>query len=93
MSPAQVALLLQAAREDRERGIYVAFPWLAGTRPSEQLGLLWEDVNFDANVIDIRRMQERDGTLTNLTKTIAGSPSIPMCGMLRSMLLERAFTA
>jgi len=33
------------------RNIYVAVPFLAGTRSSEQLGLLWEDVDFDANVI------------------------------------------
>ena len=88
LSPAQVAILLQAAREDRERGVYVAFPFLAGTRPSEQLGLLWEDVDFGANVIHIHRMQERDGSLTNLTKTVAGTRDIPMCSMLRSMLLE-----
>jgi integrase len=88
LSPAQVAILLQAAREDRERGVYVAFPFLAGTRPSEQLGLLWEDVDFGANVIHIHRMQERDGSLTNLTKTVAGTRDIPMCSMLRNMLLE-----
>jgi integrase len=66
----------------------VAFPFLAGTRPSEQLGLLWEDVDFDANVIRICRMQERDGTLTPMTKTAAGTRDTPMCSQLRAMLLE-----
>ncbi len=61
-----------------ERGIYYAFPFLAGTRPSEQLGLLWEDVDFDAGVIRIRRIQERDGSLTAMTKTEAGTREIPM---------------
>jgi integrase len=84
----QISLLLQHARADRERGIYVAFPFLAGTRPSEQLGLLWEDVDFEANMIHIRRMQERDGTISNLTKTIAGTRDLPMCSLLRAMLLE-----
>ena len=84
----QVAILIANAREDRERGLYVAFPFLAGTRPSEQLGLLWEDVDFEANVIRIRRMQERDGTLTNLTKTEAGTRDVPMGSLLRSLLLE-----
>jgi integrase len=84
----QVAVLLPAARADRERGIYVAFPFLAGTRPSEQLGLLWDDVDFDANVIHVCRMQERDGFITDLTKTVAGTRDIPMCSMLRGMLLE-----
>jgi integrase len=84
----QVATLLQAARQNRDKGIYVAFPFLAGTRPSEQLGLLWEDIDFEANVIRIRRMQERDGTICDLTKTIAGSRDVPMCSLLRGMLLE-----
>jgi integrase len=88
LAPDQVNLLLQAARADREKGVYVGFPFLAGTRPSEQLGLLWEDVDFDANVIHIRRMQERDGSITNLTKTVAGTRDIPMCSLLRGMLME-----
>jgi integrase len=70
------------------RGIYYAFPFLAGTRPSEQLGLLWEDVDFEANVIHIRRIQERDGSLTETTKTEAGTREIPMGRMLREMLLD-----
>ena len=41
-----IARLIEAARTDPERGVYYAFPFLAGTRPSEQLGLLWEDVDF-----------------------------------------------
>jgi integrase len=88
LSSEQITVLLRSAREDRERGVYVVFPFLAGTRPSEQLGLLWEDVDFEANVIHIRRMQERDGSLTNLTKTVAGTRDIPMSSLLRSMLLE-----
>lgn len=84
----QISKVIRHAREDRERGLYTAFPFLAGTRPSEQLGLLWEDVDFDANVIHIRRMQERDGSITNLTKTAAGTRDIPMGGLLRGLLLE-----
>jgi integrase len=88
LTPDQVATLLQAALENGERGIYVAFPFLAGTRPSEQLGLLWEDIDFEANVIRIQRMQERDGKLCDITKTAAGTREIPLCALLRSMLLE-----
>jgi integrase len=88
LTPDQVNMLLRAARADREKGIYVAFPFLAGTRPSEQLGLLWDDVDFDANVIHIRRMQERDGSITDMTKTVAGTRDIPMCSLLRAMLME-----
>jgi len=88
LSPEQVATLLRAARSDREKGLYVAFPFLAGTRTSEQLGLLWEDVDFDTNLIHVCRMQERDGSITNLTKTTAGTRDIPMCSVLRTMLME-----
>jgi integrase len=84
----QISEIIRNARDDRERGLYTAFPFLAGTRPSEQLGLLWEDVDFDANVIHIRRMQERDGTISNLTKTSAGTREVPMGTLLRGFLLE-----
>lgn len=87
LTPEHIAKLIAAAREDAERGIFVAFPFLAGTRPSEQLGLLWSEVDFERNVIRIRRIQERDGSLTEMTKTEAGTRDIPMSAVLREMLL------
>lgn len=60
-----VAKVIERARGDSEKGVYYAFPFLTGTRPSEQLALLWEDVDFDTNVICLRRMQEPDGSITN----------------------------
>jgi integrase len=69
-------------------GVYYAFPFLAGTRPSEQLGLLWNEVDFDKNVIHICRIQERDGSLTEMTKTEAGTRTIPMGALLKAMLLD-----
>ncbi|MBN8940635.1 MAG: site-specific integrase [Rhizobiales bacterium] len=86
--PDQIAKALEAAVQDHERGVYCAFPFLVGTRPSEQLGLLWDDVDFAANVIRIRRVQERDGNLSDMTKTEAGTREVPMTKMLRAMLLE-----
>jgi integrase len=88
LSLEEIAGLLVAAREDKQHGIYYAFPFLAGTRPGEQLALLWEDVDFDRNVINIRRTQENDGTIANVTKTEAGMREVPMCSVLREMLLE-----
>lgn len=88
LTPAHIATLIAAAKDDHEHGIYYAFAFLAGTRPSEQLGLLWSEVDFDRNVIRIRRIQERDGTLTEMTKTEAGTRDIPMSAVLREMLLE-----
>lgn len=88
LTPDQVATLLKAARDDLERGIYYAFPFLTGTRPSEQLALLWDDIDFDTNLIRIRRMQEMDGTISEVTKTAAGTRDIPMSPTLRAMLLD-----
>ncbi len=86
--PVQIKMVLETAKEDQENGIYYAFPFLAGTRPSEQLALHWEDVDFERNVIKIHRMLEKNGEITNFTKTEAGIREVPMCSTLRAMLLE-----
>ena len=83
----QIAQLLAAAQQD-ERGIYYAFGFLSGARPGEQLGLLWLDVDFDADLIHVRRSQALDGSLNEITKTAAGMRSVPMAPLLRRMLLE-----
>jgi integrase len=45
-------------------------------------------VEFDDNLIRICRIQERDGSLSEMTKTEAGTREIPMGPLLKSMLLE-----
>jgi integrase len=87
----EIRRLIQAAKDDPEQGVYYAFPFLAGTRPSEQLGLLWSEVDFEKSVIRIKRIQERDGSLTELTKTEAGIREIPMGPALRELLLAWRF--
>jgi integrase len=87
LTPELVARVIAHAKTDTHRGIYYAFPFLTGTRISEQLGLLWDDVDFDANIIHIRRVQERDGSLTEATKTEAAVRDIPVGPTLREMLL------
>jgi len=86
LTTAQVAQLVSEAQRD-PYGVYYAFPFLAGTRPSEQLGLLWDEVDFDRNVVHICRIQERDGSLAETTKTDAGRREVPMPSVLREMLL------
>ena len=88
LEPAEVARLIDHAKADKLRGIFYAFPFLTGVRASEQLGLLWEDIDLDRGIITIRRVQERDGTMTLATKTEAGEREIPICATLRQMLLE-----
>jgi integrase len=79
---------LNAAQNDPQRGVYYAFPFLTGVRPSEQLALLWTDVDLNERVIHIQRSQEPDGTTSELTKTAAGKRDIPIAPMLHRMLAE-----
>jgi integrase len=88
LSAEQVKTLLEQARNDRDYGAYYAFLFLTGARPSEMLGLLWSDVDFVKRTIRICRMQEANGDIANITKTIAGSRIVPMSGMLHDMLLD-----
>jgi integrase len=92
LTPEQVGVLLEAALKDERKGLYYAYPFLTGVRPSEQLALLWEDIDFDVGVIRIRRMQEQDGTITEFTKTAAGMREIPMGPLLKDMLLKWSLT-
>ncbi len=78
LTPEQVAQLIAYAKTDKDRGIYYAFPFLTGMRVSEQLGLLWQDIDLDNNTITICCVQERDGSTSDATKTEAGERSIPI---------------
>jgi integrase len=49
LTPEQVAALLSGAKNETETGVYYAAPFLMGTRPSEQIGLLWEEEDWEAN--------------------------------------------
>lgn len=86
LTPTQVRQLLAMATRDPERGIYYAFPFLTGVRPSEQLGLLWDAIDFDAGTIVVRRTQEMDGAITEATKTSASVRQIPIPPMLDDLL-------
>lgn len=88
LTPDEVAKLIDYAKTDKERGIFIAWPFLTGTRASEQLGLLWQDIDLDRNLIFIRRTLGRDGITSETTKTEAGERQIPISATLRSMLLE-----
>ena len=88
LSPEEVAKLIVYARTDKAKGIYYAFPFLTGVRVSEQLAILWGDIELDAGIVSIRRVQERDGSTTDTTKTEAGEREVPISATLRAMLLE-----
>ena len=84
----QTKLVLEAALQDHKWGVYYAFAFLTGTRPNEQLGLLWEDVDLIKGRVRIHRSQLANGTLKPFTKTDAGMREIPLNSMLLQMLKD-----
>jgi integrase len=87
LSLAQVGTLLAGAQRDPV-GVYYVFGFLTGARSCEQLALMWSDVDFERNVLSIRRMQERNGEIFEMPKTIAGIREIPLAPTLREMLVK-----
>ena len=86
LAPDQVGVLLEGAERDARKGMYYAFPFLTGTRPSEQLALQWRDVDLHSGVIHVRRTVEQNGRLCEFTKTAAGMREIPIAPSLAEML-------
>ena len=52
------------------------------------MALHWEDIDLLQGFIRIRRMQERDGSVTELTKTAAGMREIPISPLLHDDVAE-----
>lgn len=88
LSEDQVKLIIDEAQRDKKWGIYYAFPFLTGVRPSEMLGLLWKNVDLNRGRIYIHGTQDLDGSIKEFTKTDAGMREIPMNSLLRDMLVE-----
>jgi integrase len=88
LAPTQVGRILRAALSGDPRGIYYAFPFLTGVRPSEQLALLWKDVDVANRKIKIRRMQQIDGIICEFTKTAAGMRDVPIGPLLHELLTK-----
>lgn len=84
----QVRLVLEEAQRDKKWGVYYAFLFLTGARPSEMLGLLWEDVDLNAGRVLICRTQDDDGILKECPKTEAGVRQIPLNSLLLDMLKD-----
>jgi integrase len=68
---------------------YIATLFLTGMRISEMLGLQWSDIDFDANIIRVCRIQEKTtGRMIEATKTSASNRVIPLSNTLRQLLLK-----
>ena len=79
------------ARDDR-RGLELMLGLFCGLRRGEILGLLWEDVDFQAGVLHIRRQLVRlktGETLETPPKSRAGRRDVPIPEALRRLLAAR----
>lgn len=88
LSEEEVRLVLEEAQRDKKWGVYYAFLFLTGTRPSEMLGLLWENVDLKAGRVLICGAQDPDAKIKNTPKTEAGVREISLNSTLLEMLKE-----
>jgi integrase len=89
-SPAEALAFLQAAIDDP---LYPAFVLLLlyGMRRGEVLGLRWQDIDLEAQVIHVRQQIHRDQGQLHIgpVKTRAGSRDLPLIGLARHALTAR----
>lgn len=85
--------LLQDLNSDEEGGLVVAFPFLTGARPGEQLALRWGDLDLEANLMQVRRTQAPDGTVSDFAKNSSSRRAVPLCQTVVAMLLRHRSTA
>ena len=83
-APAMADLLIGALPEDEQA--FWALALYAGLRRGELQALRVEDIDFDRNVVHVRRgWDQAEGEID--TKTFAGTREIPMMGELRRVCL------
>ena len=89
-SPTEALAFLQAAIDDP---LYPAFVLLLlyGLRRGEALGLRWQDIDIEAQVIHVRQQIHRSQGQLRIgsVKTRAGSRDLPLIGLARGALLAR----
>jgi integrase len=89
-SPTEALAFLQAAVDDP---LYPAFVLLLlyGLRRGEVLGLRWQDIDIEAQVIHVRQQIHRSQGQLRIgpVKTRAGSRDLPLIGLARGAFLAR----
>jgi integrase len=89
-SPAEALAFLRAAIDDP---LYPAFVLLLlyGLRRGEVLGLRWQDIDFEAQIIHVRQQIQRSQGQLRIgpVKTRAGSRDLPLIGLARGAFLAR----
>jgi integrase len=89
-TPTEALAFLQAAIDDP---LYPAFVLLLlyGLRRGEVLGLRWQDIDFETQIIHVRQQIHRSQGQLRIgpVKTRAGSRDLPLLGLARGALLAR----
>jgi integrase len=89
-TPTEALAFLQAAIDDP---LYPAFVLLLlyGLRRGEVLGLRWQNIDFEAQIIHVRQQIHRSQGQLRIgpVKTRAGSRDLPLLGLARGALLAR----
>jgi integrase len=86
-SPAEAAELIGALPQ-AERALWATAIY-AGLRRGELRALRWEDIDFDAGVIHVRRSWDADPAIGQIeVKSNAGRRRVPLVGALRRLLAE-----
>jgi integrase len=86
-SPAEAAALIDALPKG-ERALW-ATALYAGLRRGELRALRWEDVDFEAGVIHVRRSWDADPAIGEIeVKSDAGRRRVPLVGALRRIIAE-----
>jgi integrase len=89
-SSAEALAFLQAAIDDPLHPVFVLL-LLYGMRRGEVLGLRWQDIDFEAQVIHVRQQIHRSQRQLRIgpVKTRAGSRDLPLLGLARHALGAR----
>lgn len=83
--PAEAAALLEALPQ-ADRALW-AIALYAGLRRGELWALRWEDIDFEASVIHVRRAwDDKEGEIE--PKSEAGTRRVPIAAVLRQILIE-----
>lgn len=100
--PAEKRALTEAERQRMQRlfavhpyGVYLAVLYYTGMRPGEARGLMWSDIDWDANQIHVARdVDYGNGGRAQVgeLKTAASDRYIPMVAPLRDLLWARRQT-
>ena len=89
LTPEELKLVIEAA-PDRETRELITVAALSGLRRGELLGLHWEDVDFEAKQLQVRR-QFTAGRLTEVLKTKSSYRMVDLLSAAIRALQERRF--